>query len=288
MLRSLIAGISGLTQFQGRMDVIGNNIANVNTTGFKAASTNFADAFSQTMQASSASRDGNSGTAAMQIGSGVATNAIKNIFTQGALTRTGVSTDLAVQGNGYFVVKDTLTQAQFATRAGDFRLDDNNNLITNTGHRVQGYNNAELTSFGDIQIDTVGLPATSDPLAMKTSYSIGDDGKVTVNLSDGTNFVRGQILLQSFNDQSALVKEGDNLYSGMSTAGMLEWADPGNPGRPGVGSLGNIKAGALELSNVELGNEFTNLITTQRAYQASARIITTSDEMLQELVNLKR
>ena len=295
MLRSLISGISGLNQFQGRMDVIGNNIANVNTNGFKAARTSFADAFSQTLSYSSASSDGNSGNSAMQIGSGVATNAIKNVYTQGALTRTGVPTDLALQGEGFFVVRDTLNNSTFATRAGDFRLDDNNFLITNTGHRVQGYMNAVgsagETDIGDIQIDTAGMPVTSDPDSQKTSYSIGENGKVIVNLSDGSNFVRGQILLQVFNDPSALVKEGDNLYSNMSTAGMLDWTDGDrltSPGLPGTGSLGNIKSGALELSNVELGSEFTDLITTQRAYQASARIITTSDEMLQELVNLKR
>lgn len=288
MIRSLIAGISGLKQFQGQMDVIGNNIANVNTTGYKSGRTNFADAFSQTLRAPSAARDGNSGTAGMQVGSGVATNAVKNIFTQGALSRTGVQTDMAVAGSGYFVVRDTLSNAQFATRAGDFRLDENGYLITNTGHRVQGYADAELSTIGDIQIDKTGLPATSDPASELASYGIGEDGKITVNLSDGTNFVRGQILLQDVKDPQALLKEGDNLFSGLDTAGALDWTDPTNPGFPGSGGLGEIQSGALELSNVELGSEFTNLITTQRAYQASARIITTSDEMLQELVNLKR
>lgn len=288
MIRSLIAGISGLKQFQGRMDVIGNNIANVNTHGFKSARSSFADAFSQTLQSSSAARDGNSGTAAMQIGSGVGTNAIKNVFTQGALSRTGVQTDLAVAGNGFFVVRDTLSNATYATRAGDFRLDENRYLITNTGHRVQGYSDAGLTTIGDIQIDKTGLPPTSDPQAELVSFGIAEDGKITVNLSDGTNFVRGQVLLQDVKDPQALVKEGDNLYSGIQTAGSLDWTDPSNPGFPGTGGLGEIQAGALELSNVELGSEFTDLITTQRAYQASARIITTSDEMLQELVNLKR
>lgn len=287
MLRSLTSAISGLQNFQERMDVIGNNIANVNTTGFKSARVDFTDSFSQTLRSSSGSSDNGSSTSSMQVGSGVTTGAIRNLYTQGAVARTGVPTDLAIAGDGYFLVRDPISDGQFATRAGDFRVDNGGYLITNTGQRLQGYNDTGLTTVGDLQIDLTGMPATSDPAATIASWAIDSEGKVNVNLSDGTQFVRGQILLQSFRDPQALVKEGNSLYSGIGAAGPLGGDTP-TPGAPGKSGLGTIQAGALELSNVDLANEFSSMITAQRAFQATARIISTSDEMLQELVNLKR
>lgn len=289
MLRALTSGVSGIQQFQNRLDVIGNNIANSNTIAFKAARVDFADAFSQTLQVSSASSSG-SGQAGMQVGSGVATSSVKNIFTQGALNRTGVGTDLAIDGDGFFVVKDPVSAIEYVTRAGDFRIDSNNYLITNKGLRLQGYNQADNTptgARGDIQIDAQYVPATTSPTATMTTFSIGRDGTVNVHMSDGTQYIRGQILMQRFSDPQALLKEGDNLYSGIASAGPLGGATP-SAAAPVTNGLGGIESSALELSNVDLANEFANLIATQRGFQASARIITTSDEILQELVNLKR
>jgi flagellar hook protein FlgE len=269
------------------MDVIGNNVANVNTTAFKAGRTDLVDSFSTTLRASSAGSGGSSGTPAMQIGSGVQTSAIKNIYTQGPLTRTGVKEDLAITGNGFFVVRDTISNVQYVTRAGDFRRDEPDGyLVTNNGMRVQGYTSgAAGAPIGDIQIDKTGA---ADPLAEMVSFAIASDGRINVNMSDGSQFVRGQILLQSFVDPQGLMKEGNNLYSGIGAAGPLGGAANPIPEPPGTNDLGRIQSGALELSNVDLASEFTTLITTQRAYQSNARIITTSDEMLQELVNLKR
>lgn len=414
MLRSLTSAISGLQNFQERMDVIGNNIANVNTTAFKSARVDFADSFSQTLRSSSAASGNASGTTSMQIGSGVTTGAVRNLYTQGAVTGTNVKTDLAIAGDGYFMVRDTLSGLEYATRAGDFRLDTSGYLVTNTGMRVQGYKDAGLHEMGDIKIDLQGMLAASTPPAGSSDFSMADfsdftgfassvksgagnvdtflrgqlsantqqllaswdpadpltpdpgaaieqaltselttllksgslwnpnpasnpfqgvtlrpetaglineplageglarfnrmlledaysgqiiendlptlatyaidgEGKVNVNLSDGSQFVRGQVLLQNFRDPQGLIKEGNSLYSGIGIAGPLEKPTP-----PGTNGLGKIQAGALELSNVDLANEFSSMITAQRAFQATARIISTSDEMLQELVNLKR
>ncbi len=288
MIRSLSTGISGIQQFQQRMDVISNNIANVNTTGFKSGRVNFADSFSQTLRGSTSADGTSSGTSAIQIGSGVLTAAINNQYTQGGLARTGVTTDLAISGDGFFVVRDPVTSAQFVTRAGDFRLDANNYLITITGLRVQGYSDSSLSTIGDIQVDAVDRPADLDPDAEYVSFSLDNLGRVKVRLTDGSEYDRGQILLQRFSDPQALIKEGLNLYSGIGSAGPLGGASAPQPAPPGSYGLGRIESGALELSNVDLANEFSGMITTQRAFQASARIITTSDEMLQELVNLKR
>jgi flagellar hook protein FlgE len=286
MLRALSSGVSGIQAFQNALDVIGNNIANSNTTAFKSSRTDFADAFSQTLQVSSAGSSG-SNQPGMQVGSGVTTASIRNLFTQGAINRTGVGTDLAIDGDGFFMVKDPLSGIEYATRAGDFRLDDNNYLVTTKGLRVQGFSTGDNTSSGvrgDIVIDDAYAPTTG---ASMTTFSIGLDGAVTVQMSDGTEFVRASILMQRFNDPQALLKSGDNLYSGIAAAGPLGGTTP-QAEIPGTNGLGTIQANALELSNVDLANEFANLITTQRGFQANARIITTSDEILQELVNLKR
>lgn len=288
MLRSLTSAISGLQNFQQRMDVIGNNIANVNTTGFKSSRVGFSDSFSQTLRSSSAGTGGTAGTSAMQIGLGTNIQSISNLYTQGALARTSVTTDLSITGSGFFVVRDPVSNNTYVTRAGDFRIDENNYLVTNSGMRVQGYSDSNLTTVGDIQIDTTGMPPTSDPTSTLVSFAIDREGKVNVNLSDSSQFVRGQILLQNFSDPQGLMKEGNNLYSGIGAAGPLGGATSPTPASPGTNGLGQVQAGALELSNVDLANEFTALITTQRGYQANARVITTSDEMLQELVNLKR
>ena len=288
MLRSLTTAVSGLHQFQQQMDVIGNNVANVNTTGYKSGRTDFSESFSQMVRAPGASSDETPGLPAVQVGSGVGTGAIKNLHTQGVLSATGQETDLAINGRGYFLVRDPHSDTQYATRAGDFSLDPNGYLLTNTGNRVQGYSEGSLSSIGDLKIDATGRPEDSDPQARMVTFAIDRQGMINVQLSDGSQFVRGQVLLQDFRNTQALIKEGDNLYSGLGLAGPLGGGDGLQPEAPDTNGLGIIQAGALELSNVDLANEFSGLITSQRAFQANARMITTSDEVIQEVVNLKR
>lgn len=283
MLRSLNSGVSAMRQFQEQMDVIGNNIANVNTVGYKSARVDFEDTFSHTLQQATPPGGNTSGTQPVQVGTGVIVSSVRNQFIQGALTRTGVQTDLGISGEGFFLVKDTMSGETYATRAGNFIKDANGYLVTSGGLRLQGYSDSGLTTISDIKIDATGAPPTAAPDATVASFTIDRDGKIYVKLSDGTEFLRGQILLQQFANPTALKKEGSNLYSGFLAAGAMS-----SPKAPGTYGLGKIESGALELSNVDLANEFSTLITTQRAFQASARIITTSDEILQELINLKR
>ncbi len=132
MLQSLDSGITALQQFQQQLDVIGNNIANVNTTGFKSSSVDFADTLSHTV---GNSPDGGP----MQVGTGVSTDSITSQFSQGTINGTGNPSDLAVSGNGFFVVRDPQTGAEYATRAGDFQVDSSGYLVTSQGQRVQGY-----------------------------------------------------------------------------------------------------------------------------------------------------
>jgi flagellar hook protein FlgE len=274
MLRSLNTAVSGLQQFQEDIDVIGNNIANVNTTGYKDTRVNFEDTFSQALGAGSPSN---------QVGTGVTTAATQSNFNQGTVNNTGFGSDLAISGQGFFVVQNTADNAQYVTRAGDFHADAGGYLVTNEGFRVQGYSDSGLTTLGDLKIDATGAPATATAGATLKSWTIDESGKILVTLSDNTQFVRGQVLLQNYRNPGALAKEGANLYSAGSSAGPLA-----QPAAPNSNGLGEIQSGALEMSNVDLTAEMANLITAQRAFQANARVITTSDEILQEITSLKR
>src|SRR5580698_10455778 len=129
MLSSLTSGVSGLDSFQEQMDVIGNNIANLNTTGYKAATVDFSDAFSNVLNAPSAGSNSNSGVNPIQVGTGVSITSIDNNWNQGAIGSTGISSNLAVSGNGFFSVKDTVSGNTYATRDGTFSVDANGYLI---------------------------------------------------------------------------------------------------------------------------------------------------------------
>lgn len=265
MLLSLDSGVSALENFQQQLNVIANNVANVNTVGFKSAYVSFADTLSETLGANAAG--------SVQIGTGMTTATITNNFsTPGTLGSTGVTTNLAIEGNGFFIVKDPTSGSNYVTQDGNFSLDSNGYLVTSSGMRVQG-------TSGDIQFPT----STSTP--SMTGYKFNSDGTITVELSDGTTTspAGGSIVLQNFSNPAQLVKQGGNLYSMMSAAGGLT-----APAAPGSNGLGTIVSGYLEMSNVDLAHELTSLITTQRAYEANSKVISTSDDVLQTLVNLKR
>jgi flagellar hook protein FlgE len=257
MLTSLNSGVSALSQFQQSLDVIGNNIANVDTVGYKSANVNFADALSQTL--------GSNASGSEQVGTGVITASITNQFTQGSISSTGVQTNLAVNGNGFFLVKDPTASTVYATRDGDFTVDNNGYLVTSTGMCVQGL-------AGDIQLPTSGVE----------SYNFGTDGTLTAEMSDGTTTACGQVELENFTSPTQLTKVGNNLYSNLTAAGPQAAAAPGSSG------LGSLVVGSLEMSNVDLAGQLTDLITTQRGYEANAKVITASDQILQDMVNLGR
>ena len=289
MLSSLNSGVAGLRNFQSKLDVIGNNIANSNTIAYKAAHANFADTFSQTLQGGS--RAGGE----LQVGTGVQTASIKNDFSRGSYQNTGIESNLYVNGpDGFFVVKNADGE-EFATRAGDFVVDKQGYLVTNDGLRVQGFTDqvatgGAMTTRGDIRIfdDPANRPIAPRVAGAKLAgFNIQDDGRIRMKLDDGSEYESGQVLLERFEDNNLLEKTGDNLYTNLRAAGPLG-GDALTAVEPGTEGTGKLKSGALEMSNVDLAGEFADLITTQRGFQANARIITTSDEMLQEVVNLKR
>ena len=312
MLRALNTGVTGIRQFQTNLDTIGNNLANINTIGFKAGRVEFADTLNQTLRAGTPDTAGRSGSASVQVGNGVDIASVRNLFTQGAVNQTGVPTDLAISGEGFFIVKNGSGDF-FATRAGDFRVDTSGNLVTEQGFRVQGFNAppaglnyADSDAVGDIKLDKGTVPASlpaSAAAAGISNTSIDSSGKINILLSDGSQYVRGQILLQRFLNPNALLKQGSNLYSGLTTAGPSSGpigtttpfgaspagiATPGSSAQANTNGLGRIDSGALEISNVDIAREFANMITTQRAFQANAKVITTSDTILQEITQLVR
>jgi flagellar hook protein FlgE len=326
LVGTLNSGVSALTTFSRGINVIANNISNVNTTGFKASRSEYSDAFSNILQQAAPSPASGlvSNRAALQLGNGVRLASVTSSHTQGTLTTTGSNTDLGLSGPGFFRVRDAANKVDYVTRSGDFRLDDQGYLVTSDGFRVQGlsdgaatydatvvggaltYTKTETapTAIGDVKIDfdvTIGNGLTNSTGGAYTdaevaanrptmrSFSIDAQGTVVISLSNGESFSRGQVLLMNFRDPNGLTREGKNLFSGFGAAGPI-----GGPGlsaannTPATNGLGRIESGTLELSNVDLGQEFADMIVVQRSFQAASRVITVADSMLEEVTNLKR
>ena len=273
LLNSFNSGVAGIKTFSKSLEVIGDNIANVNTTGFKGSRVTNQDSFSETLKYSSAGGAGGGaagGTNAMQIGSGSTVASINQQFTQGALTTTGGPADLGISGSGFFQVIDPSDSTTYVTRAGDFRVDDKGFLVTNGGYQVQGEGGAiQLTLKGEAGKELL-------------SYAINPKGEVMEYYSDGTSEITNTIFLQDFQNPNALMRAGDNLFTNLEAAGPVEAAQAGTAG------LGKVIQGTLELSNVDLTQQFSDLIVAQRAFQANSRVITVSDSVMEEVVNLKR
>ena len=421
MMRSLFSGVSGLKNHQVRMDVIGNNISNVNTMGFKAGRVTFKEGFAQVLMGASRPSAETGGTNPRQVGLGMQVGSIDTVFTQGNLESTGMATDLAIQGDAFFVLGRG--NERYYTRAGNFQLDADGRLVSATnGYAVQGKsatNGVLIEGLGDIILPTgqqaaaqettevtlggnldgavaigqsvdasisvydsqgrkqdlavtftktaqntwswvvdptlLGLapggvtdnngdgivgggtitfdgngllatPTTNPTVSFSPtggatsmavtidfgggsvngltqfsgsttavirdqdgyasgilqSYVIDSGGNITGAFSNGTTQILGQIALADFNNPGGLVRMGDNMYNVTANSGEAAI------GYSGEGSRSTVAAGALEMSNVDLTQEFTNMIVAQRGFQANGRVITGTDEMLQEVVNLKR
>src|SRR5690606_24930197 len=196
MLRSLYSGVSGLRSFQTKLDVIGDNIANVNTVGFKGSRVMFQDVLSQTVAGATGPADDRGGTNPRQIGLGTTIGSIDVLHTPGSWMTTNVPTDLAIEGEGFFVVTDG--NQNYLTRAGNFYIDANRNLVTSGGLRVVG-TNGNTIQLGDLDIDI-------------ESFEIVRDGTITVTLANGATLIT-QIVLVKLDNPAGLQKVGNSLYS---------------------------------------------------------------------------
>ncbi|MCL6471312.1 MAG: flagellar hook protein FlgE [Firmicutes bacterium] len=416
MMRSMFSAVSGLRNHQIRMDVIGNNIANVNTVGFKSSRVTFQDMIYETIRSASAPSATLGGSNPQQAGLGMMVRSIDTLMTQGSLESTGKATDIAIQGDGFFVL-DT-GQGQVYTRVGAFDLNLMKDLVDPaTGYYVMGWmvdNNStkpgqidtgmdpthinvpvgqlsisqatgRVTFTGNLDADaslgttatttrqvydslgvahylTITFTKTADntwqydvlpqagdtivlnsgdtgtitynpdgtintggtptlnvdpgggaapnqdivldftktiqfaanksdvkaeyqdgfPMGVLENFFIGVDGTITGTFTNGMNKPLARIALGMFGNPAGLMKSGQSMFRQSNNSGELHY------GAPAEGATGTLVAGSLEMANVDLSREFTSMIVTQRGFQANSRIISTSDEMLQELVNLKR
>jgi flagellar hook protein FlgE len=277
MMRSMYSAISGLQVHQTMLDVISNNLANVNTVGYKGTRTSFRDGLLQNIQSGAAQGATTGGSNPIQVGLGVTLGSIDNLMTGGALQSTGQPLDAAIQGTGWFRVTTTgpagtppAAPTTFNyTRAGNFTTDDQGYLITQDGAYVTGNTGG---ADGYIQ-----LPPGS------TSPQIASDGTVSyLPAGSTTRTIANQISLAQFSNEGGLERVSANLWQATASSGAAQ------TGFPGANNLGTLTAGTLEMSNVDLAAEFTAMIVAQRGFQANSKVISTTDQLLQDLVNLKQ
>ena len=355
LIGSMDSAFSAMDGFKRGFEVVGNNISNVNSIGYKSSKADFAPAFGNILRRSAPSNPNNaagSNVVAMQVGNGMQLGSISTQFSQGALERTEKETDLAIVGNGFFKVSDSVNGSSFLTRAGNFRKDDRGYLVTTIqGYRVQGLNMdsthmpayqvdydastgqltythvaanqpANAATVGDIRMSfaygtgdiVLNQPAAvtggqliltvaaqtalntsaitnaqiSSNAPQLTNISTNDKGEVNYTFNDrnSTTVIGNKVMLTNVNDNQALVHEGEGLYSGLVAAGALDFV--AGVSEAGLNSIGYLRSKVLEISNVDLTKQFSEMITLQRGFQAAARVITVSDEVLSEVVNLKR
>ena len=276
MIRSMFSAVSGLKGHQTMLDVIGNNIANVNTSGFKASRVLFSDMYYQTLSAASAPTPATGGTNPTQIGYGSKVASIDLLNTRSGFQQSARALDTYISGEGFFTVQDSAGELNY-TRVGAFSFDASGNLIDGNGSFVMGQIPTLTNPVGTL------VPINIPNFQNYSGISIGPDGAITgTNLTTMAIQTLAQIPIAVFNNPDGLEQRGDQYFG--------ETLNSGAPGysEAGTALAGQLVSGGLEMSNVDLSKEFTDMIVAQRGYQANARVITTSDQVLEELVNLKR
>ncbi|MDD6807453.1 MAG: flagellar hook-basal body complex protein [Oscillospiraceae bacterium] len=303
MMRSLYSSVAGLKAHQTAMDVVGNNISNVNTYGYKTQRTTFRDAYYQTLQGSSDSTKDIGGVNAVQIGYGSNVATVDTNHEIGGYAATGYTMDCYIDGEGYFVATDANGNA-LLTRVGAFCFDADGFLVDGNGRYICGYSpkiqngnvvtNPDGTAVMDVDkfntnVDDAAfqgnrickpLDAQGEPIAL-SSISIGATGVVTGVNNAGEIITIGQIVLANVPNPDGLTLLGDSYWKAMNNVGAYTFETPGH-------LTGELVTGGLEASNVDLANEVTEMIRIQRGYQANSRVINVADTMLEELINLKR
>ena len=272
MMRSLYSAISGLKNHQVKMDVIGNNIANVNTTGFKKSRVTFSTMLSQTLKGASASVAGTQGgTNSIQVGLGASLASIDQIMTDGSSQSTGNPTDMMIQGPGFFALLTTGGDLVYS-RSGAFSLDSSGQLVEPaSGARV---------------LDSGGAPIVITPNTY-SSYSIDSTGVITgvrIDNTPPTEQIGAGVQIAMFANSAGLTSLGGSFYKESNNSGTASIYGGTTPYPSGTSLVSN----AVEMSNVDLSTEFTDMIVAQRGFQANSRVITVSDSLLEELINLKR
>jgi flagellar basal-body rod protein FlgG len=260
MIRALYSARTGLNGQETQLDVVANNLANVNTGGFKKSRIQFEDLFYQSVRAVGAETVGGGQVpTGVQIGLGTRVTAVQKIFTQGDYTETGNDLDMAIEGNGFFkIVRDG---EDYYTRAGSFKNDSDGYIVTSNGDRLQPeFAIPEGTT--SLNVDSGGLLETQDSSATVTASV--------------------QLTLTTFINPAGLKSVGSNLFMETAASGTPTEDDPGTNG------VGSIAQRFIETSNVDVSEEMVNLIITQRAFEVNSKAITTADQLLEIANSLKR
>lgn len=262
MIRALWTAASGMQSQQLNIDVIANNLANVNTTGFKKSRADFQDLMYQNLKTTGApSTNSTQIPSGIQVGLGSKAAAVNKIFTAGNIAQTGNDLDLAIEGDGFFQVQQPDGTTAY-TRAGSFKKDNQGRMVTSDGYPV---------------LPEIIIPNNA------TKVTIGNDGTVSVMQAGQTVPTSvGTLQLATFSNPSGLSSIGHNLYQQSDSSGN---ATTGTAGQNGIGT---ISQGALEMSNVSVMEEMVNMIMSQRAYETNSKAVQAADEMLQQANNLRR
>jgi flagellar basal-body rod protein FlgG len=261
MMRALYTAASGMAAQQFNLDTISNNLANVNTTGFRQNLAHFQDQSYQTLEAAGSPVGSQTLPVAQQVGLGVKVGSSEKEFTQGGFTQTSNPTDVAISGNGFFQVTEPNGTIAY-TRDGSFKTSSTGSLTTADGYLVS---------------PNITIPTNA------TSVSVGTDGTVAVTLPGSTATQQvGQLTLATFANPAGLNPIGSNLFN--------QTAASGSPtvGQPGINGNGTILSGYLENSNVSVVNEIVNMIIAQRAFEANSKAVTSADQMLSTAVQTKQ
>ena len=289
MMRGMYAAISGLEAHQTMLDVTANNLANVDTIGYKSQRTTFEDELSQTLSAPTGPNGFNGGQNAKQVGLGVEVGSIDNLMGTGSLQTTGNALDIAIQGDGFLRVGNgapgttapytsNLPTTDTYTRAGNLKLDSAGFLTTQSGQYVVG--STAPSSSSSATPTYLNVPPGSTNIAVGQDGSLSYTDENPANTTYGQTVSAGYLSLATFPNEAGLQRDGGSMWSATASSG------PATVGTPNVGGFGQTIAGSLEMSNVDMATEFTNMITAQRGYQANSRAITTADQMLQTLVSM--
>ena len=306
-MKALYSGVSGMRSHQTKMDVIGNNIANVNTNGYKSQRATFRDVYYQQLKNPTEPSDVvgaiRGGTNSAQVGYGAQIGSIDTIHTLSGYSPTNKMTDVYINGEGYLTVQTSNGDTLY-TRLGALNFDEAGNLVDVNGSNVMGWAVTAYNEIEDADENPTGIyEATIDQSSTSaTPITIAEFDKfknITIN-ADGTIsgttkavltmddvpadkiVIIGKIAVANIPNNNALVLEGNSYYRESNNTGIITYEEAGTNG------TGPLVTGGLEMSNVDLANEFSEMIVTQRGFQANTKIISVVDQMLEELVNLKR
>ncbi|MGA9857998.1 MAG: flagellar hook-basal body complex protein [Solirubrobacteraceae bacterium] len=283
------AAISGLEAHQTMLDVTANNLANVDTIGYKAQRTTFQDELSQTLSAPTGPNGYNGGQNAKQVGLGVQVGSIDNLMGTGSQQTTGNALDIYIQGDGFLQVGNgapgttapytsNLPSSVNYTRAGNLTLNSAGFLTSQSGQYIVG---ATAPSSSSSSTPTyINVPPGSTNIAVGQNGAVSYTDENSSNTTYGQTVTAGYLSLATFPNSAGLERDGGTMWSATASSG------PATTGTPNVGGFGQTIAGSLEMSNVDMATEFTNMITAERGYQANSKVTTTADTMLSTAVNM--